>query len=278
MPPGPYSVLEECQLMCPMERDCGGKIPQVLVEYNKGGLRMVTREERARKLGIEVQTPATMALAPNPVKVEGDKFHIPPTNPDPSVYTVGRLVDILGGLCDLNRKTLDDEVKEDNPKGADLIIYTALPGTFDDEDAGIWEGLLGDDDKYPVPDKKKVTETMELAASLIARNGMVLVIAPFGCPPGWFTLPAQNAERPWRRKEKENEKNDGGETEGIEKANEAEGGGAKKEIEKQGRKLRMMGACALHVIRYEQVSIESVELPLAVIFRSSDWRVELVTM
>jgi hypothetical protein len=179
MAPGPYSVFEECQLMCPMERDCGGKIPQVLLEYRKGGLRMVAREERARKLGFEVQTQATMALPPNPVKVEGDKFHIPPTNPDPSVYTVGSLEDILGGLSDLNGKALDAEIREDNPKGADLIIYTALPGTFDEEDAGIWQGVLGDDDKYPVPDKKKVTKTMELAASLIARNGMVLEIAPW---------------------------------------------------------------------------------------------------
>jgi hypothetical protein len=170
--------------MCPMERDRGGKIPQVLVEYKKGGLRMVAREERARKLGIEVRTQSTMALPPNPVKVEGDKFHIPPTNPDPSVYTVGSMEDNLGGLSDLNGKALDDKVREDNPKGADLIIYTALPGTFDEEDAGIWQGVLGDDKKYPVPDKKKVTERMELTASLIAWNGLVLMIAPFGCPPG----------------------------------------------------------------------------------------------
>jgi hypothetical protein len=61
---------------------------------------MVAREERARKLGIEVQTQATMALPPNPVKVEGDKFHIPPINSDPSftqwvawkTYWVGCLI------------------------------------------------------------------------------------------------------------------------------------------------------------------------------------------
>jgi hypothetical protein len=77
----PYSVLEECALMCPMEKDCGGKVPQILMEYNKGGLRMVSREERARKLGIEMKTQASMALPPDPVKVEGDKFHIPQKNP-----------------------------------------------------------------------------------------------------------------------------------------------------------------------------------------------------
>jgi hypothetical protein len=66
---GPYSVLKACALMCPMERDCGGKVPQVLADYNKGGLRMVPRQERAEKLGLKVKNHETMDLHPDPVKV-----------------------------------------------------------------------------------------------------------------------------------------------------------------------------------------------------------------
>jgi hypothetical protein len=99
---GPYSVLEECALMCPMERDCGGKVPQVLADYEKGGLRMVPTEERVEKLGMEVKTHETMDLPPDPVKVEGEKYHIPPRNPDPVVYTVGNADEILECLADMD--------------------------------------------------------------------------------------------------------------------------------------------------------------------------------
>jgi hypothetical protein len=174
------------------------------------------------------------------------------------VYTVGSLNDILYGLCDLNGKTVDDQMREANPKGADLIVYTAMPGTFDEDGAGVWEGVLTDDDKYPVPDRKKVMETMELAASLVARNGLVMVITPMGCPPGWFTMPAVAAKRAWGKDSKQ-EKSDG------EKGKEEKGKGVEEEdgneeMEKKGRRFRLLGACGLHVIRYEQVRIEKVEL------------------
>jgi hypothetical protein len=263
---GPYSVLEECALMCPMERDCGGKVPQVLADYEKGGLRMVPREERAEKLGIEVKTHEAMDLPPDPVKVEGEKYHIPPRNP--AVYTVGSADEILECLAGINNtKLLEDE----EPKGADLVVYTALPATAEDDVDGKWTLALEEGNMIPVADRTKVVETMKLAAELVAQNGVVLAIAPLGTPAHWFSTAAKNAVRRFgiverqegEGREEGREKVMGGDAKEKTVSEQADSAVKEKEKEKgkeekrKGEPFTRIGTCALHVIKTEQVSQNS---------------------
>jgi hypothetical protein len=229
---------------------------------------MIPREERAEKLGMEVKTHETMDLPPDPVKVEGEKYHIPPRNPDPAVHTVGSADEILECRADINNTKL---LEGEEPKGADLVLYMALPATAEDDVDGKWTAALEEGNMIPVADRMKVVESMKLAAKLVAQNGVVLAIAPLETPAHWFSTAAKSAVRPFGIVERPAGE---GREEGREKV---KGGGAKedtvseqadsavkekepekeKEEKRKGGPFHLIGTCALHVTKTEQVSQNS---------------------
>jgi hypothetical protein len=177
-----------------------------------------------------------MDLPPDPVKVGGEKYHIPPTNPDPAVYTVGNAKEILECLADINNTKLQNG---EEPKGADLVVYTALPPIAEDDVDGKWTVAPEEGNMVPVADRTKVVETMKVAAELVAQNGVLVAIAPLGTPPHWFSTAGRSGV--WRfgileKKDgegKQGEQNDG---EGKEREKEkVEGGGGGKRVRCQIR-------------------------------------------
>jgi hypothetical protein len=130
-------------------------------------------------------------------------------------------------LTDINNTKLQEG---EEPKGADLVVYTAQPATAEDDVDGKWTVALEEGNMIPVADRTKVVETMKLAAELVAQNGVVVAIAPLGTPPHWFLTAGRSGVRRFRIVEKkdgegkEGEQNDGEGKEGEKEKVEGRGG------------------------------------------------------
>lgn len=174
--------------MCPVERDCGGRMPLAYTSFVEGERVMPSRGERAKKLGLEVRTEADLVAPEDPRKAGTTVYHVT-AGEDPKQYEVGNLEETLEGLRVLNGMD-ETDMQKNGPFGADLLLYSALAAEEPDEEL---RDKLREGEKWPLPKKSEVMATMDLAASLVTGKGTIVVIAPLGMPVFWLTQPISDS-------------------------------------------------------------------------------------
>eukprot|EP00243_Klebsormidium_subtile_P008186 TRINITY_DN3804_c0_g3_i1.p1 TRINITY_DN3804_c0_g3~~TRINITY_DN3804_c0_g3_i1.p1 ORF type:complete len:518 (+),score=177.01 TRINITY_DN3804_c0_g3_i1:1497-3050(+) len=176
-----YNLEDEKKLGVPLERDCGGEVPEALIELGKERKRVyITRQVRALKMNVQIgveivpeegeEAERKQALSISPTEVynvveESNSFVCP------SVAAV------VGGLEYL--WNLDDGDWEEKKAGVDLVwLNVPLPRCLvTDNDVAQY------DPRQQKPwETSEVMGALELAKGILTPAGVLVVVAPVGFP------------------------------------------------------------------------------------------------
>ena len=174
-----YNLDDERAMGLPLERDCGGLVPEPLSsELGPKVLRKyITRKERAAKMGIEVgeeETEEKIGGAEVVTFNEADVYNIVSEGDS---FDCPRIEEVRKGLGDLWLLT-DGQWVEKN-KGVDLVwVNLPLPRVLTDETEIAQYDLKTD----MFWEKNKIGDALNVAKDLLTSAGVLIVVAPLGFP------------------------------------------------------------------------------------------------
>jgi hypothetical protein len=186
-----YVLKDECTMGVSIERDCGGKIPAIVEQWEEElGLRQVPRLERAEKLGITVaEEEGTEKEEKGEDEEEeeegGVEMYLRVDQSDS--YVVPQMGDIAEGLEKLFFKQKGEFVKD---KFRVELVWLTLPfpevverkrDTYEKYDVS----------KHTVAEEELVKGWVKLALSLLTEEGVLVVVAPLGTPEWWILSAAR---------------------------------------------------------------------------------------